>query len=400
MKLYIFSFLLALLQLSIITSIEAQYGFSFTEPSSEEACDGKLTATVPASMELPSFSWNNGQSTQVIEDVCFGSYFHVTITDSDGCEFSLSSGLVNCLNNPLVFNREIIHQLGNIKGSIKLSDENGYNYSWENGSTSSEINNLTAGLYKVTITDPNNSSNCNTSNAIFRILKLKPPSRIPTLKGKRNTLSASLASPPLIINEFSNGLSDETEYIELLVTGNSENCDPINIQGYLIDDNNGDFSNNLNDLSNTGITSGHLQFSNSRVWSEVPKGAIILIYNPAIKNPSILLEDDPYDDNQDLIYVLAGNHPLLISNQDIPSINNPIEYTNDDLNALSSSTIPSENWSTIWMYDQGDAIQLRYPNGEFCHGFSYGNTSVINGGPQDLLLDPSHGQGRVFSWVS
>ncbi|MEM7039935.1 MAG: hypothetical protein AAF570_23380, partial [Bacteroidota bacterium] len=47
-----------------------------------------------------------------------------------------------------------------------------------------------------------------------------------------------------IVYEFSNGTTGSQEYIELVVIGpdGNENCGPVDLRGFIVDDNNGDFS--------------------------------------------------------------------------------------------------------------------------------------------------------------
>ena len=77
---------------------------------------------------------------------------------------------------------------------------------------------------------------------------------------------------------MSNGDSAGREYIELVAIGppGFEGCGPVDLLGFILDDNNGDFSGGA--VPNAGIAFGHIRFSPSGPWSAVPAGAILLIY--------------------------------------------------------------------------------------------------------------------------
>lgn len=223
----------------------------------------------------------------------------------------------------------------------------------------------------------------------------------------------------LIINEFSNGSSGTREYVELLVVGcpgrgeypgnipDVIGPDPstIDIRGWIIDDNNGDFSDGA-DLGR-GIATGHLRFADDDNWANVPVGSVILIYNPeAFATPGIF-NDDPEDTNNNLVYILAvdardvDGNALLEVNADRPNNANP--------SYIGSTYLPTQvdSWETIGLSNSGDAIQTREPapsaavEPPFFHGISYGNISgrpLINNpvGTQSVHFGGVDGGGRVF----
>ena len=119
-------------------------------------------------------------------------------------------------------------------------------------------------------------------------------------------LPVTILSQTIRINEFSNGPSGSKEWIEILVTPTSptipslKTCfyNSVNIAGWVIDDNNGDFSP-FGQYNGTGIADGHLRFKNVAPWTKLPVGALIVIYNSFDKDP-LIPPDDRYDFN-DLI---------------------------------------------------------------------------------------------------
>ena len=178
----------------------------------------------------------------------------------------------------------------------------------------------------------------------------------------------------MIVNEISNGPSGEKEYFEFVVIGSAANpLGNVDLSGWLIDDNNGDFEGLLSGL---GIASGHMRIAPGCLTSVKP-GSIILIYNPTDINPLIAAGlSDPTDANNDCIYVFTPFDPCF-------------EITNNRPNSspATSSYFPfqlsGDTWSVIGLANgDGDAAQTRKPDGTFFHGFSYGNVADL---PTDLF---------------
>ncbi len=116
--------------------------------------------------------------------------------------------------------------------------------------------------------------------------------------------SGFVYSQTLIINEVSNGPSGLQEYVEFVVvdasatydcTGSVPPC--VDIRGWIYDDNSGYHGA-------SGIASGCARFTNDPLWSCVPVGTIILLYNGLDPNPDI-----PADD----VSLLDGNCVLSVS---------------------------------------------------------------------------------------
>ncbi len=182
---------------------------------------------------------------------------------------------------------------------------------------------------------------------------------------------------PIIVNEISQGGSGNKEYFELLVVANDP-CATIDIRNFIIDDNNGDFSNGA--ASGAGIAAGHMRFTSSNQWSNVPSGSLIVIYNSSDINTAV-----PADDPSDLIipdkvYILPSNSTLLEG-----CVTRP---TSTD-NSYSPCVYGIGNWNYISLANGEDAAQVRYPNGVYSHGFSWGTATlpaVMDGGPDNLLI--------------
>ena len=178
-------------------------------------------------------------------------------------------------------------------------------------------------------------------------------------------------SAGIIINEVSNGPSGSQEWVELLVIGDPLNpTDPVDLTGWILDDNNGDFEANS---AGVGITTGHIIFTSA--FSSVPPGSLIVIYNDqAGEQDPLLPSDDVTDSNGDNIYVLPANDASFNVCTTTPTIGDASYICS--VPVVSAALIPNV-WSRVGLRNGGDAIQIRQPNGTFYHGYSYGDVDTV-----------------------
>ncbi len=211
----------------------------------------------------------------------------------------------------------------------------------------------------------------------------------------------------LIVNEVSNGPSGAQEFIEFVVTGPTlnPNCGPIDIRGWMFDDNNGDFS--CGACAGTGIATGHQRFANVGVWAAVPTGSIIVIYDPALKNPKIPADDPNDTAPADGVYILSSSHASLeVSVTPCGSGNMPTGVgacaSCSGVSSYAGACYTAGLSNVVWgLRNAGDAAQVRTPTGAYFHGISYGTpASLITGGPDNLLLSPIDGTGRFYAFTN
>ena len=186
--------------------------------------------------------------------------------------------------------------------------------------------------------------------------------------------STSSFSQSLIINEVSQGPSASKEYVELLVVPGTSpyQCTNycIDLRGWIIDDNNGYFSGGGG--AGLGIAAGAFRFSNNVLWSCVPVGTIIVIYNDLD-----FITTMPSDD----ISTSDGNCRLIV-----PISSNLIEGqtsspTNLDSNYPANGWIAGGGpWTAIGMANGGDSFQIYNPANQSTptHGVSWLNNNVNN----------------------
>ncbi|MBK8497907.1 MAG: hypothetical protein IPL52_03595 [Flavobacteriales bacterium] len=201
-------------------------------------------------------------------------------------------------------------------------------------------------------------------------------------------------APPgtgLIVNELSNGPSLEKEYVELIVVGPA--CTNVDIRNIKVDDNNGVIFNGFsNALVNGGVSTGHMRFANLAVWSAVPTGSIILIYNNADLN-ALLPPDDPDDTApNDKRYILPANHASLQGCSTSPNAGS------SSASGYWACAFGAGNWTQIAFRNQGDAAQTRDPQGRYFHGISFGSNgnNMNNGGLDNLRISTLDHTGRVL----
>ena len=134
-------------------------------------------------------------------------------------------------------------------------------------------------------------------------------------------LSIHVSSQTLIMNEVSNGPSGNQEYVEFVVASNTvtyscNNTTPpcIDIRGWIFDDNSGYHGG----TSGTGVASGAIRFSQNALWSCVPLGSIILIYNNTDRNPAIPPDDLTMADNNCTIIAPVNSPGLFETNATTP----------------------------------------------------------------------------------
>ncbi|HNR56412.1 MAG TPA: hypothetical protein PKJ19_14690, partial [Flavobacteriales bacterium] len=115
-----------------------------------------------------------------------------------------------------------------------------------------------------------------------------------------------LAGQSVIIHEVSNGPAGSQEYVELLVvpTTPMEPCTPVScldLRGWILDDNNGYHGPN-------GVAQGAVRFADHPLWSCVPVGTLITVYNAEDINPTL----PPMD-----VDLADGNCSLVIPSSDV-----------------------------------------------------------------------------------
>jgi hypothetical protein len=176
----------------------------------------------------------------------------------------------------------------------------------------------------------------------------------------------------LIVNEISNGASGAKEFFELLVIGDpAAPMAPVNLSGWIIDDNNGSFEAS----TGAGVATGHFRIA-AGCYTNVPVGAIFIIYNAGDRE-TIIPANDPNDSNGDLVYIIPHTSTCLEVCTSAPS-SSPANsnYNIGSCTYVATTLAGSSSWSAVSLGNSGDAVQTRRPDGSFFHGYSYGDVGA------------------------
>jgi len=164
----IFTTILALMlvSFSFAEGDTLQASANIINESSQGTSDGSIDLTVSGGTSPYTFEWSNGKTTEDIMDLSAGTY-DVTISDDNDntVEYSYDVSIEQtddstetdpCQN--FYGQAYVTNATNGDDGSIDLEVSGGtspYTYSWNNGATSEDIHNLSAGHYIVEVSDDN-----------------------------------------------------------------------------------------------------------------------------------------------------------------------------------------------------------------------------------------------------
>lgn len=118
------------------------------------------TATASASGGTPGYSyhWSNGQTDSIATGLYANTYV-VTITDQNGCDTTIETTIQDTSNLDIGTNQINIDCYSNCNGQASVFIQTGssppYHYEWSTSDTLTDIYNLCAGSYSLTVTDAN-----------------------------------------------------------------------------------------------------------------------------------------------------------------------------------------------------------------------------------------------------
>lgn len=137
--------------------------FSGDNISCSNAGDGGIDYTVSGGSPNYTYLWNNGQTTEDLNDLPAGTY-NITVTDVNGCTIDTSitltepDPLTQNITTPDLGGGFNISCFGEADGSIDYTIQGGtpnYDFSWNNNENTEDLNSLTAGTYSINVTDMN-----------------------------------------------------------------------------------------------------------------------------------------------------------------------------------------------------------------------------------------------------
>lgn len=126
-----------------------------TDVNCHGAGDGTAIVQVQGGSGSYTYLWSNGATAAQITGLDTGTY-SVVVTDSNGCQGAAQTTISEPAGLSATAAVTHLTCYGSDNGSIALSPQGGtapYQYSWSNGATSAEINELSAGEYSVMMVD-------------------------------------------------------------------------------------------------------------------------------------------------------------------------------------------------------------------------------------------------------
>lgn len=139
-------------------SLEAPSNLSIDIKAENPACPGgtgNINVTVMGGTPPYTYSWNNGATTQDLNNVPTGNY-QLNITDANGCsQLTENINISNPADFTVMLSPKDVRCYGETNGEITLTNSGAGNftYLWSNGATTQNLANLGAGTYSVTVTN-------------------------------------------------------------------------------------------------------------------------------------------------------------------------------------------------------------------------------------------------------
>ena len=128
-----------------------------TDVSCNGGSDGAVDLTAAGGTPPYTYAWNNGSTMQDISGLAAGSY-SVVVTDANGCTATCSATVNEPTPVAIQINPSNVSCNGGNDGAINITVSGGtpaYSYLWNNGATTEDLMNLSAGTYSVQVTDAN-----------------------------------------------------------------------------------------------------------------------------------------------------------------------------------------------------------------------------------------------------
>ncbi|MEZ4925825.1 MAG: gliding motility-associated C-terminal domain-containing protein [Saprospiraceae bacterium] len=124
----------------------------------QTTCDlenGSISVVVNGSVPPFTYEWSNGATTQNLVNIPAGTYF-VTVSAANGCTTVEQIDVPN-FNPPIGISANVIANTTCINGNgsidLTVNPPAGYTYTWSNGATVPDLNNLLPGDYTVTVSN-------------------------------------------------------------------------------------------------------------------------------------------------------------------------------------------------------------------------------------------------------
>jgi len=134
---------------------ELNVQFFSANESAPNANNGSINTSPSGGTSPYTYLWSNGDTTALLNDLSPGEYC-LSLSDANGCQFVDCTTIIsfcNSINSEIVSSNLSCFESNDGTANVASSTATApVTYLWSTGSTSSEINGLTAGNYSVTIT--------------------------------------------------------------------------------------------------------------------------------------------------------------------------------------------------------------------------------------------------------
>jgi len=163
-----------------ITDLSIQAEGIIQNVSCNSTNNGAINLVISGATAPITFLWSNGATTQNISNLSIGNY-SVIITDANNCteEFDFQIEQQSIEISAFV-TEPLCNDASNGAITINVSGGNGvYNFLWNNGATSQNLTNISAGIYTITIND---TEGCE----VFQQIEVTEPAQISALADVHN----------------------------------------------------------------------------------------------------------------------------------------------------------------------------------------------------------------------
>ncbi len=132
---------------------------TITDITCNGTCNGSISVTVSGGTSPYSYSWNNGNTSSQLSQLCAGEYI-LTVTDANNCTTydTITLSAPPALNVTYDVTEGNCYEDGSTITLNVTGGDSPYTYSWSNGETTNSISVHQAGNYGVTVTDANGCS--------------------------------------------------------------------------------------------------------------------------------------------------------------------------------------------------------------------------------------------------
>ena len=138
--------------ISVLAPLPLQVSATVLATACNNTATGMAQINAIGGVGTYTYSWNNGQTTQIADSLASGTYTFI-VTDANGCT---SNGSVNIVPFTIQLTQTNVACFGGNNGITSVFPTGGlgnYSYIWSNGATTATINNLQAGTYIVSVQD-------------------------------------------------------------------------------------------------------------------------------------------------------------------------------------------------------------------------------------------------------